>query len=298
MTEHRGWSRRSGRQRGVQRVGGVAFIAEPCHSHGQNRKTPMNATAARPESGEPEGDACVRRASLPWCPAPATARCGRRHRRRRDWCRARPARRAIIASSSSSVGSLAHVAVLPVTHDRDPIHIAAPTTAMMPMTQIARPSVAGPKPPRPSRRAPSPRADVLDVGDDVALLLRRQLPVGELRHVLRAGDHRGVDLLLVGRGQRRRELAATESAPPRPVKLWQEAQFSRNSSLNRGRCRRRAAMPGRSRRSRRGSPWGRHRWLDVGAERIGLRARRTSPACARPGPRCGHAGIRPEETWK
>ena len=42
----------------------------------------------------------------------------------------------------------------------------------------------------------------LDVGDDVLLLLRRELPVGELRHVLRAGEHRRVDLALRRRVER------------------------------------------------------------------------------------------------
>src|SRR5690606_701204 len=54
--------------------------------------------------------------------------------------------------------------------------------------------------------------DRLDEGDDVLLLLRRQLPVGELRHVLRTGEHRGVDLLLVRRLQRRRELPGRQRA--------------------------------------------------------------------------------------
>ena len=40
----------------------------------------------------------------------------------------------------------------------------------------------------------------------------RQLPVGELRHVLRSGEHRVVDLLLGGRLQRRRELAGGQRA--------------------------------------------------------------------------------------
>src|SRR5699024_2222652 len=38
---------------------------------------------------------------------------------------------------------------------------------------------------------------VADVGDDVLLLVRGQLPVGELGHVLRADDHRGPDQLRV-----------------------------------------------------------------------------------------------------
>src|SRR5690606_33294452 len=43
----------------------------------------------------------------------------------------------------------AHVVSLLFTHDRDPIHIAAPTVSTMPTTQMAMNSVAGPNPPRP-----------------------------------------------------------------------------------------------------------------------------------------------------
>src|SRR5215210_4707424 len=52
--------------------------------------------------------------------------------------------------------------------------------------------------------------DRLDVVDDRALLLRRELVVAEHRHVLRAGEHRGVDLEVSGIAQRRRVLAAGE----------------------------------------------------------------------------------------
>src|SRR5690606_32443559 len=53
---------------------------------------------------------------------------------------------------------------------------------------------------------------VLDVGDDVALLFRGQLAVGELGHVLRAGQHGRVDLLLAGGRQRRGVLAGGQRA--------------------------------------------------------------------------------------
>jgi len=70
------------------------------------------------------------------------------------------------------------------------------------------------------------RLVVLDEGDDRLLLVGRQLPVTELRHVLRSAEHcpqicRSVASVSAG------AYLPWESAPPCPVKLWQDAQLSR-----------------------------------------------------------------------
>src|SRR5699024_6868729 len=52
----------------------------------------------------------------------------------------------------------------------------------------------------------------LDEGDDVLLLIRGELTIRELRHVLRTGQHGLVDLLLVGRVQDRSVLTGRQCA--------------------------------------------------------------------------------------
>src|SRR5690606_39314687 len=83
-------------------------------------------------------------------------------------------------------------------------------------------------------------ADRLHVGDDVLLLLRSQLPVRELRHVLRAGLHRGVNLVLARRGEfgrvlarRERTALAGEVVTGRAVEAEQLATTSRVVPLER-----------------------------------------------------------------
>src|SRR5699024_7028433 len=58
------------------------------------------------------------------------------------------------------------------------------------------------------------RVRVLDEGDDVLLLVRGQLAVRELGHVLGPGEHGLVDLLLAGRVERWRILTRGECAAP------------------------------------------------------------------------------------
>ena len=110
------------------------------------------------------------------------------------------------------------------------------TSAAMPTRKMTRPSGTGPSRPMPpaARVAVSP-LQRLDVGDDRLLLLRGELVVAEDRHVLRAGQHRGVDLS--GRSPASSDGAylPEDSAPPRPAKSWQDEQLSRNSSPPRGR---------------------------------------------------------------
>ena len=68
-----------------------------------------------------------------------------------------------------------------------------------------------------------------EVGDDLLLALRRDVPVVEDRHGLRTGGHGLVDLagrrIVQGRG-----VLAAVRAPPAPAKLWHIAQLTRKIS--------------------------------------------------------------------
>ena len=125
----------------------------------------------------------------------------------------------------------------------------------------------------------------LEVGDDVALLLRREVAVGEGRHLLRAGEHRLVDVLRVdasGRARSRRAASRRRCLrscgrrcswsgrsghrgrrPPRAPRPTGRPGCSptRRGSPGRGRGTRRTPPAPRSPPRRRPAPW------------LGLRAR-------------------------
>ena len=85
-------------------------------------------------------------------------------------------------------------------------------TATMPMIQAAMPSGCGTVTAEAVAAGAGRFRRLAHVGDDVALLFRGQLAVGELGHVLRAGQHRGVDLRRLGAAEIGRVLAGRQRA--------------------------------------------------------------------------------------
>ena len=123
----------------------------------------------------------------------------------RGWCGGEPgsaiglvASTGVRPSCRARRGSscVAHASSLLVTGRvrRDPDRDSRRRTPM-PTSQANRPSVTGPRPPRAKPPESGWSSSVVEVGDDVALLLGRQVAVGEDRHVLRAGEHGLVDVL-------------------------------------------------------------------------------------------------------
>ena len=131
----------------------------------------------------------------------------------------------VVGASGSTAAALA--SLMTSLRSTGSISMIAP----MPTTQMTRPSGTGPSRPMPSCR-PGPLVALLrlDVGDDRLLLARGQLVVAEHRHVLRAGQHRGRRSPCRWRRSAAARTCPADSAPPWPVKLWQDAQLSRNSS--------------------------------------------------------------------
>ena len=73
------------------------------------------------------------------------------------------------------------------------IQMANADAAPMPTSQANMPSLTGPTPPMPNPPYSGVSSSDCEVGDHVALLVGGEVAVGEVRHVLRAGQHRLVD---------------------------------------------------------------------------------------------------------
>ena len=110
------------------------------------------------------------------------------------------------------------------------IQTATPTRAPMPTSQANRPSETGPSEPRVKPPYVGRLLGLLQVGDDVALVLGGEHLVGEDRHLLRAGEHGLVDVLLGRRPSATGRTCRAGSAPPAPAKLWQAVQLVRKNS--------------------------------------------------------------------
>ena len=165
---------------------------------------------------------------------PASRRAGRRR-----WAARRGPGRpgSAIGSASTSRGRPAGWQVVVVVHASTfslfervvwaAIQIAKPTRTPMPTIQANMPSLTGSEAAHAEAAVLGGLLEGLQVGDHVALLVGRQVAVGEDRHLLRAGQHRLVDVA----GARRRGSAGRSRprgmAPPAPAKLWQAVQLVR-----------------------------------------------------------------------
>ena len=81
------------------------------------------------------------------------------------------------------------------------IQVAKPTRAPIPTIQAIRPSATGPVAAEAEAAVLGLLTQRVEVGDDVALLLRREVAVGEGVHLAGAGQHRLVDVLGLGVAQ-------------------------------------------------------------------------------------------------
>ena len=164
------------------------------------------------------------------------------------------------------------------------IQTATPTRPPMPTSQANRPSETGPSEPSVKPPYVGRLLVLLQVGDDLALVLGGEHLVGEDRHLLRAGEHGLVDVLLRDAVQRRGEAAAGQRAAgagevvARRAVGAEELAAADDVLVRRRRRRRTRTRPGRGAGAERG---------DVRRQRLDLLLRRRPGACAAPGCRAG-----------